>query len=267
MTDRRVPPQMLREFVFTANVSDPHFLFCDDTTLKAHPDYRAAKAGDQVAAVNVVWDLATDFLVKVVGTLPQDVIYVAPFAREATGDNAIPQVLAAACASIAGGKVDNEIVQVTRVFHTGADPMERLCLRAQFEGCVSAGGHYILVDDVISMGGTLAELADYIQRAGGLVIAIVTLVNAGRNKLLRAEPKIIKKLQERYKNEILNIFGIQINALTANEAQYLIGFRTAGEIRNRLAKARKEIHLRLRSKGIRLADEGEDAGDGWLDDT
>lgn len=175
-------------------------------------------------------------------------------------------MLDAACASIAGGKVDNEIVQVTRVFHTGADPMERLRLRAQFEGDVIAGERYVLVDDVVSMGGTLAELADHIQRSGGVVIAVVTLVNAGRNKLLRAEPRIIKKLQGRFQNEILNIFGIKTDALTANEAQYLIGFRTAGEIRNRLAKARKEIHLRLRSKGICWADKSEDAGDGWLGD-
>ncbi|MDP3843862.1 MAG: phosphoribosyltransferase [Oxalobacteraceae bacterium] len=234
-------------------------MFDDDATLKGHPDYRAAKAGDQVAAVNVVWDLAVDFLVKVVEKLPRDVIYVAPFAREATGDNAIPQVLAAACAAITGGKVDNGIVQVTRVFHTGADPMERLSLRAQFEGEVIAGERYVLVDDVISMGGTLAELADYVQRAGGVVTAVVTLVNAGRIKALCAAPKVIKKLQERYQNEILNIFGIQPSALTANEAQYLVGFRTADEIRNRLAKARKEIHLRLCSKGIRWAAERTDA--------
>lgn len=129
------------------------FLFTDDATLKAHPDYRAAKAGDQAAAVNVVWDIAADYLVKVVQKLPRDVTFVAPFAREATGDNAIPQVLAAACASLAGSKIDNEIVQVTRVFHTGADPMERLSLRAQFEGDVIAGECYVLVDDVINMGG------------------------------------------------------------------------------------------------------------------
>ena len=247
-------PYTVREYGFPADAGIPFFLFDDDTTLKAHPDYRAAKAGDQAAAVNVVWDLAADYLAKVVEKLPQYVIYVAPFAREATGDNAIPQVLAAACASLAGGNVDNEIVQVTRVFHTGADPMERLSLRAQFEGEVIAGKCYVLVDDVINMGGTLAELADYIQRAGGLVTAVVTLVNAGRNKTLRGEPRVIKKLQERYANEILNIFGIQPVALTANEAQYLVGFRTSDEIRNRLAKARKEINHRLRSKGIRWAD-------------
>lgn len=139
--------------------------------------------------------------------------------------------------------------------------MERPSLRAQFEGDVVAGECYVLVDDVIGMGGTLAELADHIQRAGGRVTAVVTLVNAGRIKTLRGEPKVIKKLQERNANEILDIFGIQPVALTANEAEYLVGFRTTDEIRNRLATARKEINRRLRSKGIHWADAREDAGE------
>jgi hypothetical protein len=53
-----------------------------------------------------------------------------------------------------------------------------------------------------------------------------------------------------YGNEITEIFGIISDALTANEANCLIGFRSADEIRNRLAKAKKETYLRLRSKGI-----------------
>ena len=59
------------------------------------------------------------------------------------------------------------------------------------------------------------------------------------------------KIQERYGHDIEAIFGIQPQALTADEAGYLIGFRTADEIRNRVAKARQETHLRLRAKGIR----------------
>lgn len=249
----------VRKYGFSAYAADSYFLFSDDAPLKAHLGYHAAKSGDQVAAVSLVWDIALDFLLEIAAKLPKDVTYVAPFAREATGDNAIAQALAAACVSFSGGNIDNDIVQVTRVFHTGADPMERLSLRAQFEGEVVTGERYMLVDDVTNMGGTLAELADYIQQAGGLIAGVVTLVNAGRLKSFRAEPKVIEKLQARYENEILNIFDIQPLALTANEAQYLVGFRTADEIRNRLAKARKEIHLRLRSKGIRWADECPDA--------
>ena len=86
---------------------------------------------------------------------------------------------------------------------------------------------------------------------------------AGRVKAPRGKPRVIKKLQERNAHEILNIFGIQPVALTANEAQYLVGLRTPDEIRNRLATARKEINRRLRSKGIRWADERKDAGDAW----
>jgi hypothetical protein len=46
--------------------------------------------------------------------------------------------------------------------------------------------------------------------------------------------------------------GIDPGALTANEASYLSGFRTAVELRNRAAKAAEEINLRLRAKGFQL---------------
>jgi len=39
-------------------------------------------------------------------------------------------------------------------------------------------------------------------------------------------------------------------AMYATPVVYLIGFRSADEIRNRLAKAREETDRRLRSKGI-----------------
>jgi hypothetical protein len=51
---------------------------------------------------------------------------------------------------------------------------------------------------------------------------------------------------QRNENSVL----FSLTALTANEATYLIGFRSTDEIRNRLAKARQETDRRLRSKGI-----------------
>jgi predicted amidophosphoribosyltransferase len=145
----------------------------------------------------------------------------------------------------------SDIVQITRVFHTGADPMERMSLRAEFDGAVLKGAQYILVDDVTNMGGTLAELANFLLEKGGLVSAVVVLVNAGRVKHFHPARTIIKKLEERFNHEIEEIFGITPSALTANEANYFVGFKTADEIRNRLAKAREETCLRLRSKGIK----------------
>lgn len=109
----------------------------------------------------------------------------------------------------------------------------------------------MLVDDVTTMGGTLAELSDYIRKGGGVVKGAVLLVNAGRLKQLVPDKRMLKKLKERYPNEIAELFGIEVDALTANEAEYLIGFRTIDEIRNRLAKAQKETDIRLRSKRIK----------------
>lgn len=231
-------------------VIKPFWLFDNDSALKAHTGYQEAKAGNIEAAVELVSDLALDFLVSVKDTLPHGAVYIAPHAREATGDNAIPQVLATAAAIVAQGEVETDIVQVTRVYHTGADPMERMCLRPEFEGIVIKGAQYVLVDDVTNMGGTLAELANYLYRSGGVVVAVIVLVNAGRVKLFRPSQKVIRELEKRYTHEIEEIFGIAPGALTANEANYLIGFKSTDEIRNRLAKARKETDLRLRSKGI-----------------
>lgn len=249
----------VRQHGFGADVDIPSSLLSDLTVLKAHKDYQAAKAGDTSAAINLVWDLAATFLVENFHRFPSDCIFVAPHAQEASGDNAIPQVLAEVCALVRMATADTDIVQTTRVFHTGADPMERMALRAQFEGAVVAQGQYVLVDDVSNMGGTLAELANYIQCHGGYVVGVMVLVNAGRNPHLKPDIKTIRKLEKRYGHEITQLFGIEPSTLTANEANYLIGFRTIDEIRNRLAKARQETHLRLRSKGIGSEDQSQAA--------
>ena len=128
--------------------------------------------------------------------------------------------------------------------------MERLALRPEFDGDVQQGKRYVLVDDVTSLGGTLAELANYIQTKGGIIQGIFVLVNAGRLKSFLPDKQTLKTLEARYGHELTEIFGITANALTANEARYLVGFRKADDIRNRLVKAKQEIDLRLRSKGI-----------------
>ena len=225
-------------------------IFENDSHLKRHPDYRKAKAGNFRSAVNLISDLVWPEINQHKDRFSKDSIFAAPFARESSGDNAIPQVMAEVFALVCGATADRGLVQITKVYHTGANPMERLALRPEFEGPVVSGANYVLLDDVVSLGGTLAELAHYIQINGGLVRDIAVIVNAGRNKSLSPDIKTLRILNERFGNEIIEIFGISINALTANEAQYLVGFRSTDEIRNRLIKAKKESNLRLRSKGI-----------------
>lgn len=240
----------MRALGIPAAISGPLYLFRDDAALKAHPAYTASKSGDPAAAVRLVIDLAEPLAHLVKAAIPANVIFVAPHAKEAPGDNAIPQVLARALARAIGAEADRDIVQRTRVFHTGADPMERLNNRARFDGSVRKGANYVLIDDVITMGGTLAELAHYIQSGGGAVAGIVVLVNAARSGRLTPVRRITAVLERRHGDAIREIFQIDAAALTAEEAQYLIGFRTSDEIRNRSVTARQETNRRLRAKAL-----------------
>ncbi|MGO3699097.1 MULTISPECIES: phosphoribosyltransferase [Halomonas] len=238
---------MDRVYAFPEGAKHFH-CFNDDNDIKQHPDYITAKAGNPDAALQLVEELALEFLASLNGEFPEDAIFVSPYAKEAAGDNAIPLMLSLLCAEVCGGTSETDIVQLQRVFHTGADPMERLISRPSFEGTVEQGGKYVLVDDVTSMGSTLAELANYLLMNGGNAIGSILLVNAGRSTNFRAVKKHIQLLEERFGDDIKNIFGIQTSALTANEASYLVGFRTADEIRNRCVKAEKETTKRLLSK-------------------
>jgi hypothetical protein len=250
-------PAPLREFGFPSCIQAPFFAFDSDRVLKQHSRYKAAKSGNSDAAIALVYALAVPLFRQFSdavegGHIPANHIVVAPHAREASGDNAIPQVLAALF-SICGGDLDDQIVQTTKVYHTGADPMERLNARASFHGKIERGRHYVLVDDVTTLGGTLCDLADFIQRGGGLPVAAVVLVNASRSGRLQPDPKTIATLNKRgLGNEIRKTFNILPCALTADEAQYLVGFRSVEEIRSRSAKAQQKTDLRLRAKGIRV---------------
>lgn len=240
----------MRRTGFGRSAPKPLFLFDSDAPLKAHADYRAAKAGGTEAAISLVRDLGKPLVPMVQAAFPSGALYAAPHAIEASGDNAIPQVLAAALAEAAHGRLDEDIIQANRVFHTGADPMERLIARAQFDGGVEAGSDYVLVDDVTTMGGTLADLADHIQRGGGRIIGVVVMVSASRTGVLAPDPRLVLTLERRHGDAIRESFGISPEALTADEAQYLVGFRSADEIRGRCAKAAEERDRRLRAKGL-----------------
>lgn len=55
---------------------------------------------------------------------------------------------------------------------------------------------YVLVDDVITMGGTLAELAHYIQSNGGSVVGVMVLVNTSRSGSLVPERRVATELED-----------------------------------------------------------------------
>ena len=152
---------------------EPLSVFGNDQLLKRHTAYKAAKGGDPAAAAaQLIGDLAAP-LFEQVKRFGAEVIFVAPHAVEASGENAIPQMLAGYLAQKTGARDDINIVQRNKVYHTGADAMQRLIAPSEFTGTVEIGAQYVLVDDVSTMGGTLADLANYVLVNGGQVVASV----------------------------------------------------------------------------------------------
>ena len=143
-----------------------------ETSVKQHLAYAAAKSGDSDAAFTLVLDTVSEHAVQELlalsaGRLP---LLASAHALERTGVNAIPEALADELARRTSFPVDNSIVQVNVVGHTGANGFVRLARQALFDGEVIKGADYLLVDDFIGQGGTLANLKGFIESSGGRVI-------------------------------------------------------------------------------------------------
>lgn len=238
-----------------AGASEPVATFRNDRPLKAHPDYKAAKAGDKEAAARLVEALVKpENLAAAREKFGEDVTYVPVIAEEMTGHNAIPGLLAELYAAAAGASTTQDIYQSNQAHHTGAKAMERLAVRAEFSGAVNAGARYVLIDDVSVMGSTLAELANHIRQNGGEIAGVAVLVNASRSGVLSPSRARVRAIERRFGDAISDIFGIEPAGLTADEADYVLNFATVDALRSRSASAFGERAERLREKGV-LKDE------------
>ena len=121
-----------------------------------------------------------------------------------TGFNAIPDAMA----RILGARLDlaviaGEIVQTNKVGHTRAPAFQRLVTPATFEGPVQQGASYVLVDDHVGLGGTLANLRGHVEARRGTVIAITTLTESRDARAISLRPATRNMLWER-NGEALN---------------------------------------------------------------
>ncbi len=219
--------------------------------IKNHSCYKAAKAGDTEAALRLVRDIVSPASVKTaLDSFGEGAVYVPVTSREMTGHNQIPNALAWYYASLTNGLKSSGIVQVNKSWHTGANAMERLIARCEFDGDVRPGARYVLVDDVSTMGGTIADLSSYLQSNGGVVLGGILLCNSSRSGTIHAQEKIVRRLEAQHGDEIEKLFGISSAALTNDEAGYLINFRTTDELRTRATSASAERSRRISAKTL-----------------
>ena len=217
-------------------------IHAEESAVKQHPCYAAAKAGGAAAAVELV--NATLDAAKTAGLVQrcnaENPILVSVHAEEAMGRNAIPEVMADAIASASGWQTDLQIVQANVVNHTGANGFVRLARQAVFSGVAQPGRNYVIVDDFVGQGGTIANLKGWIESQGGQVTGAVVLTGKPYSAKITPSSGQIAALRSKH-GQIEDWwraeFGFGFDFLTESEARYLVRSPDVDTIRNRILAA------------------------------
>ena len=214
-----------------------------ESRVKQHAAYPAAKTGDADAAFQLVTDVFNaeqlDYLRNAFDAACP--ILVSAHAYEREGVNAIPEVFADVLGVFSYWQVDSGVIQTNVVAHTGADGFSRLARQAEFDGPISADANYVMVDDFVGMGGTLANLRGYIASKGGRVLAAIALTGKPHSATLRLSQERLNELRSKHGAELerwwQERFGHAFDALTESEARYLVRTADVATIRDRIVAA------------------------------
>lgn len=215
--------------------------------LNNHPDYAAAKAGDSAAALRVARDAITPEFVEQVrqaippGSSPK---IVPVLAREGAGDNRIPLMAAEVLAQRLGLQTDLNPVQQEKIGRTQASALERVVRQPNFQGEV-APGDYILLDDTLTQGGTLAQLKTHIEDNGGRVVLATALTGKNYSRKLSLDSSTLAEVRGKYGSIepwFRETFGYGFEGLTQSEARTILtfdrGVLSPEQLRDRLAASR-----------------------------
>lgn len=121
-----------------------------------------------------------------------DCILVPVLGKERTGYNVIPLAYAKIISSHIGLQITEGIFQVNDAHHTGACAMQRLLSRPVFDGTIAKGYNCIMLDDVVTQGGTVSALRRFIKDNGGNVAAVSSLAFGRDSSTIALQPEIYK---------------------------------------------------------------------------
>lgn len=214
-----------------------------ESAVKAHAHYAAGKAGDIEAAKTLaaafVSDSCIERLGELIGGRPTELVPV--HALEAEGVNEIPAALGSELSRRLGLPINQSVLQANSVGHTGASGFARLAHQARFVGSISPGQSYLLVDDFVGQGGTLANLIGFISSQGGQVVGATVLTGKPYSAMLAPDGGLIQALREKHGGELEDWwgqnFGFDFERLTRSEARYLEKTADAHTIRDRIVAA------------------------------
>lgn len=219
-------------------------IHAEESSVKKHPLYTAAKGGEVAAAEGLLLEtISLNAIVTLCEIIGREQVRLLPVhALEADGLNVIPRVMAQIIGRMLALPIETGVLQINRVHHTGASGYDRLASPALFGGDVKPE-KYLLVDDFIGQGGTLANLKGYLESRGASVIGATTLTGKAYSAKLNLTAETLQNLRGKYGTELeewwLAAFGYGFERLTESEARYLIRADDAHTITTRIVAAER----------------------------
>lgn len=204
--------------------------------------YSAAKFGfDLDAGLELVQSLVSDSALNALIDAiercnPEKLILVNPHPEFVNGykvgdprsgvSNAIPFAFSEFLAETLDGQVDEDIEQIARVGRTKMDRWQRFLYQPSFAGDVKPGAHYIIADDVVTLGATFAALRSHIVANGGLICAATAIAHSsGINQPFPIISGTVDRLGHLYGEGLFGLWkealGHEIHFLTEPEGDFL----------------------------------------------
>jgi hypothetical protein len=196
--------------------------------LKRCEGYAEAKAGSVCAATHIFTrciknDCAANIRERYPDSIPLPVM---------SHDNSLPlalamQLLMPLCLN----------VWVTRKEkRRNMNAMERILYRPTFQGSIRPNKSYILIDDVVTQGGTIMALRQHVLNAGGRVDAVAAIAYAKYAKPIIPTQENIDKLFLRFGNELFDLFrefglSLETTVLSNSQIRYLLQFSSVANMR------------------------------------
>lgn len=223
--------------------------------LSLQPEYEQAKRrGDYMAAFTIAERLISP---EAIAMISQKVnlarfdadpmlarpIVIAPTKLGDSSKNLIPVACAHLTAYRLGLGVCRDIYQVDSASRTGKSAVARLLSQPEFHGPVQKGREYIIVDDVYTMGGSVASLVGHIESQGGKVSCVSVLAAQAKENLTTKEKfkprerslsitgEILHEIDEKhgwcFGKRFKEAVGFPLEALTYREGTFVArGFET-----------------------------------------
>lgn len=222
---------------FPWNHFPPVYIHAAASAVKTHPAYIAAKAGDSLAAMKLVADVMSPQIVRQLWQRfdRQSPVLVSVHTKPIGGakTNAIPSALALALSAVLRWPYDRRVIKMNEVIHSGASGYERLHRQVTYSGRITVGLNYLLIDDCVGHGGTLANLRGHIIVQKGYVIGATVLAGndyAAELALSDAKLAALRRQHGHIEYWWRQRFGFGFESLTASESRFLSRARTAERI-------------------------------------